>query len=57
MVPNMSDEEAVHKFIYGLKPRIREMVQISEPESLNEAMSRAMNVDDIHYTQNIRNYS
>ncbi len=43
----------LHKFIFGLKPNVRELVSLSNPESLNDAMRKAVAVDDVHYS----NYS
>ena len=51
MVTDMAENEAIHKFVYGLKPRVREMVQLANPTKLNDAMATAMNVDEITYRQ------
>ena len=48
MVQDMDDNEAIHKFIYGLKPHIKVQVQLIEPSTLGKAMQKSLQLDDIY---------
>lgn len=49
-LPNATDDELKHGFVYGLKPHIRSQVLMSNPTDLNEAMTRALACEDVRYT-------
>ena len=46
-ITDLSESEALHKFIYGLKPVITARVLIANPSDINEAMQFAQFVDDM----------
>ena len=48
----MSESEALHKFIYGLKSVIKARVLIANPTDINEAMQFAQSLDDVLHPRN-----
>ncbi len=46
----ITEKEMLHKFIFGLKPNVRDLVCISNLESLTDAMRKAVAVDEVHFT-------
>ena len=51
-IDNLSDDEALHKFVYGLSSSIRQFVLIQDPSTLNEAMKLAIASEDVRYNIN-----
>lgn len=47
-IPDITISEKMDRFIRGLKPNIRKEIELREPETLEEAMSMAERVDNIH---------
>jgi hypothetical protein len=45
----MNDAEKLDRYMRGLKPTICERVELSQPTTLNDAMSRAHTIDSISY--------
>ena len=48
----MSESEALHKFIYGLKAEIKSRILVANPSDLNEAMQQAQALDDVIHPRN-----
>lgn len=48
-LPNAQEEELVHGFVYGLKETIRTMVLLQDAQTLNEAQSMALAIDERKY--------
>src|ERR1700692_4859775 len=48
-IDDMSEPEKLDRYIRGLKPVVRERVELSLPGTLNDAMSRAHTIDSISY--------
>ncbi|KAJ2960807.1 hypothetical protein NQZ79_g3818 [Umbelopsis isabellina] len=48
-VPNVHNEEAVIRYISGLKPATREYVELEEPEEIQEAMQLAETYDRVKF--------
>jgi hypothetical protein len=44
-IPNMSDEEQLHRYIAGLKPLTKQHLLINNPATLEDAMNMADRVD------------
>ena len=47
-IPDMSSAEGLDRFVAGLKPHIRERVEIEDPKQLSKAMHIAQRMDTIH---------
>ena len=45
-VENASEDELLHKFVYGLKDKHKSHVLIQQPSTLNGAMNLALAVED-----------
>ena len=50
-IPNITDDEKLDRFIRGLKPNVREKVEIENPSTMDEAASLAERIDTITYRQ------
>jgi hypothetical protein len=48
-IDDISEAEKLDKYVRGLKPTIRERVELSLPTTVNEAMSKAHTIDSISY--------
>src|SRR6202040_3372913 len=48
-IDDISEAEKLDKYVRGLKPTIRERVELSLPTTVNEAMSKAHPIDSISY--------
>lgn len=48
-VPDMAEGDRLQLYIRGLKQRVRELLLISRPATLAEAMSRAADIDSVTY--------
>lgn len=55
LIPNMTEEESIDRFIMGLKPHIRRDIGLWDPETLPRAMNLAQRAD-LQYIQN-NNYN
>ena len=51
-ITDLSESEALHKFIYGLKSVIKARVLIANPVDINEAMQFAQSLDDVLHPRN-----
>ena len=45
-IPDASDPELLHSFIWGLRDRVRQEVRFRDPKTLNEAFRLALDVDE-----------
>ncbi len=48
-IDDMNEAEKLDRYMRGLKPSIRERVELSQPTIVNDAMSRAHTIDSISY--------
>jgi regulator of replication initiation timing len=56
-IDDISEAEKLDKYIRGLKPAIREKVELDEPRTLADAMSKAQRIDSITYHSRMSQYS
>jgi hypothetical protein len=45
-LPTANQEELLHAFLYGLKPHIKSHVLLTNPDTVNEAQTAALTIDD-----------
>ena len=51
-IHDISEGEALHKFIHGLKPDIKSRLLVANPSDINEAMQFAQSLDDVLHPRN-----
>jgi hypothetical protein len=49
LIPSISDDEQLDRFVRGLKPAIRKEVELKSPATFNEAVSLAERIDSLTY--------
>jgi hypothetical protein len=49
-VSDLSDRDVLHRFVRGLKPRVRELMAINEPDSFDAACASAVRIDTVTYS-------
>ena len=51
-LPEKTEDDLVHKFLNGLKPRIQIFTRPHHPKTLDEAMTIADDIEASHYNTN-----
>ncbi len=51
-ITDITESEALHKFIHGLKTDIKSRLLVSNPSDINEAMQFAQSLDDVLHPRN-----
>ena len=51
-IHDITEGEALHKFIHGLKADIKSRILVANPSDINEAMQYAQSLDDVLHPRN-----